>query len=114
MRPRPFAVACLALACAACGDSGSGSSTARIGTAPTDGSGPGCTPLSADERSDLEAAYAAGQTIYVPAYSHVYTSDEGRPFLLAATLSVRNVDPARPIVVDTVRYYDSAGKVIRE
>ena len=35
-----------------------------------------------------------GQTIYVPAYSHVYHGDRQQPFQLAVTLSVRNTDLA--------------------
>jgi hypothetical protein len=37
---------------------------------------------------------------YVPVYSHIYY-DGGRPYLLEATLSIRNVDPKRPVYVDT-------------
>ena len=34
----------------------------------------------------------AGQTIYVPAYSSVLTSDRAHSFNLAVTLSIRNTD----------------------
>lgn len=61
-----------------------------------------------------EAKVVAGQTIYVPAYSHVYTGDEARPLNLATSLFVRNTDPGRPIVVSRVGYFDSGGKPIRE
>lgn len=53
------------------------------------------------------------QSVYVPVYSHVYVRD-GSPFRLTATLSIRNTDPARPLVVDRVAYYDSAGHLVRE
>ena len=53
-----------------------------------------------------------GQTVYVPVYSHVYARG-GQPFLLEATLSIRNTDPADPITVTTVRDYDTKGKMIR-
>jgi hypothetical protein len=33
---------------------------------------------------------------------------------LAATVSVRNVSAAHPIVIEWVRYYDSTGKLIRD
>jgi len=42
---------------------------------------------------------AAGQTIYVPVYSHVHTSSDARPFDLAVTLSVRNTDRARLLLL---------------
>lgn len=57
---------------------------------------------------------AAGQTIYVPVYSHVYTSSDARPFELAVTLSARNTDRERPIVVTSVRYHDRDGRLVRD
>ena len=54
-----------------------------------------------------------GQTLYVPIYSHVYYSG-GRPFLLEATLSIRNTDMDSAIVVTAVDYYDTAGKLRRK
>jgi len=55
-----------------------------------------------------------GQTVYVPAYSHIYIGDRERPFLLAVTLSIRNTDSANPIVVEKVSYYSSDGKLLEE
>ncbi len=52
-------------------------------------------------------------TIYVPVYSHVYTRG-GTPVLLEATLSIRNTDPERSIVVTAIDYYDSKGNKIDE
>ena len=53
-----------------------------------------------------------GQTVYVPAYSHVYHED-GKPHLLTVTLSVRNADPDHEMVVTSVRYFDTKGKELR-
>ncbi|MEJ5242199.1 MAG: DUF3124 domain-containing protein [Desulfomicrobiaceae bacterium] len=53
------------------------------------------------------------QTVYVPVYSHVYHGDRQRPFLLAATVAVRNVDRAIPITVVSLDYYDSDGRLLR-
>ncbi|GAB6095299.1 DUF3124 domain-containing protein [Desulfatiferula olefinivorans] len=50
-----------------------------------------------------------GQKIYVPAYSHIYSGNTERPFLLAVTLSVRNVDPGRSITITVVDYYATQG-----
>jgi hypothetical protein len=58
-------------------------------------------------------ASAGGRAVYVPAYSHIY-SRGGEAFLLEVTLSVRNTDPERPIRIDRVRYFDTAGRKIRE
>ena len=55
-----------------------------------------------------------GQTVYVPVYSHIYAEDryKDRPFLLTATLSVRNTDPTRQITLKGVDYYDSDGTLL--
>ena len=49
------------------------------------------------------------QTVYVPIYSHVYSSG-GSPQLLEATLSIRNSDPEKSIILLSAQYYDSQGK----
>ena len=74
----------------------------------------------ADPRGDVAApgaaadtAAVAGQTVYVPAYSHVFFQDGTREFDLTTTLSVRNTDPALPITVRSVRYHDSSGQLVR-
>ena len=58
-------------------------------------------------------AVVAGQMIYVPVYSHIYAKG-GKPFLLEATLSIRNSDPKEDIAIASVRYYDTNGKLIRD
>ena len=58
-------------------------------------------------------AVVAGQMIYVPVYSHIYAKG-GKPFLLEATLSIRNSDPKADITIGSVRYYDTNGKLIRD
>jgi hypothetical protein len=55
-----------------------------------------------------------GQTLYVPGYSHIYSGDQERPVLLAVTVSIRNTDPVRSIVVTAVDYYDSDGKLVKK
>lgn len=61
-----------------------------------------------------ERKIAMGQTIYVPVYSHIYYEDQQRILNLAATLSIRNTDLARPMIITSVRYYDTAGKLVRQ
>jgi hypothetical protein len=56
----------------------------------------------------------AGQTIYVPAYSSIYTSDRAHRFELAVTLSIRNTDQDHPIILTKARYYDQDGQFIRD
>ena len=60
-----------------------------------------------------EIRLSNGQTVYVPGYSHIYSGDRERPVLLAVTVSIRNTDPVRSIVVRSVDYYDSAGVLVK-
>lgn len=55
-----------------------------------------------------------GQTIYVPAYSHIYVGDRERPFLLTVTLSLRNVDTKHRITLTAVNYYDTQGRLLKK
>lgn len=54
-----------------------------------------------------------GQTIYVPTYSHIYSGDNEKPFLLTVTLSIRNIDPKHSMTVTTVDYYDTSGNLLK-
>ncbi|MEM8866515.1 MAG: DUF3124 domain-containing protein, partial [Planctomycetota bacterium] len=51
--------------------------------------------------------------VYVPIYSHVYYGG-GRPFLLEATLSIRNRSPIAPAYVRSVRYYNTDGELVNQ
>jgi hypothetical protein len=57
---------------------------------------------------------AAGQTLYVPVYSHIYTWDQSRTINLTATLSIRNTDLNHPIVIAAVNYYSTNGALVRK
>lgn len=63
---------------------------------------------------ELDHRAVVGQTVYVPVYSHIYYRDERRVIQLAVTLSVRNTDADRGIVLNEVRYFDSDGKPVRK
>ena len=54
-----------------------------------------------------------GQTIYVPAYSEIYY-DDGRKIELAVTLSIHNTDFEHPIIITSVRYYNTQGQLVNE
>lgn len=95
----------LALALGACADTPGpppapppADSTVRAASAPGDGA--------------LGEA-AAGQLLYVPAYSHVYFGDRQRPVDLTAMLSVRNADPEAGIRLVRVQYVGSDGQPLR-
>ena len=79
----------------------------------------GSTPARAYQSPNLDD-YAAGdvdraalrvhEAAYIPVYSHIY-HDGGRPYLLETTLSIRNVDPKKPIYVGAADYYDTDGEL---
>jgi hypothetical protein len=71
--------------------------------------GPGTTA-----GAESHIALSGGQTVYVPIYSHIYSGLKGRPFSLAATLSIRNTDPQNPITLVSVKFFDSEGKLVKE
>ena len=52
------------------------------------------------------------RSVYVPVYSHIYY-DGGRPYMLEATLSIRNIDTDDPIYLRSVAYYDTNGELSR-
>lgn len=61
-----------------------------------------------------EIRLSQGQTIYVPAYSHIYVGNREQPFLLTVTLSLRNTDPVQGLEIATVDYYDTKGKLLKK
>ena len=69
-------------------------------------------PASISGESSRKINLEKGQTVYVPAYSHIY-SGEGEPQLLAITLSIRNTDPDRSIRIIEARYFDSKGELVK-
>lgn len=69
-------------------------------------------PVSHSHTNGATINYDKGQTVYVPAYSHIYTGS-GEPKLLAITLSIRNTDPDHSIKVIEGRYFDTKGKLVK-
>jgi Protein of unknown function (DUF3124) len=55
-----------------------------------------------------------GQTVYIPAYSHIYHGNNETPLLLSVTLSIRNVDPKNPMIITTVNYHETQGPLVKE
>ncbi|MCP3940453.1 MAG: DUF3124 domain-containing protein [Desulfobacteraceae bacterium] len=58
-------------------------------------------------------ALSKGQTLYVPAYSHIYIGNRANAYQLTVTLSIRNIDPLHPITLTAVDYYGTKGKLIK-
>ena len=68
----------------------------------------GAAPAQAD------SALVTGQTLYVPAYSHIaYGSGKGS-LRLRITLSLRNLDRTAPVTIIRVDAYDGAGTLVTE
>ena len=64
-------------------------------------------------------ALSAGQTIYLPIYSHMLYGNVGKSgkasqVLLSALVSIRNTDGRRPLRILSARYYDTHGKLLGE
>jgi hypothetical protein len=65
--------------------------------------------LSAQERKP-----SAGQTVYVPVYSNVFSGPQNLPFNVSAMLSIRNIDLHNPVTIVSAEYYDNDGKLLRQ
>ncbi|MBF0210550.1 MAG: DUF3124 domain-containing protein [Desulfamplus sp.] len=63
--------------------------------------------------ADESVVLSTGQTIYVPAYSHIYAGDRELPMLLTVTLSIRNVDINHSIKVNYADYYGTKGERLK-
>ncbi len=57
---------------------------------------------------------SSGQKIYVPVYSHLFVGDRAATFNLAATLSIRNIDPLHPIYLTAADYHDATGRLVKK
>lgn len=63
--------------------------------------------------AESEIRLSKGQTVYVSAYSNVFTGPRKRPFQLATTLSIRSTDMTTAIRIMSIDYFDTNGKLIR-
>jgi hypothetical protein len=70
--------------------------------------------VTAIDTSTTDLDLVTGQVVFVPAYSDIYITAEGRTMSLAITLSVNNTDLEHPIVVTSIRYYNTEGTLLRE
>jgi hypothetical protein len=61
-----------------------------------------------------QIAFSRGQVIFVPAYSHIYHGDRHEQFPLTITLSIRNTSLTDAIIIRSVRYYNSGGKLVKD
>ena len=75
---------------------------------------PAQTDTAASEDSiQYSDSAVAGQTLYVPVYSHIYQQNKAKTFNLTATLSIRNTSLTDSLQINVVKYYDSHGELVR-
>jgi hypothetical protein len=73
-----------------------------------------CSFSNAAENEDVKYGLSKGQTIYVPAYSHIYYGNRERPFLLTITLSIRNIATDKEIKIISADYYETQGELLKK
>lgn len=67
-----------------------------------------------DSRSATnESRLTKGQTLYVSAYSNVFSGPRKLPYQLATTLSIRSTDLSASFQVTSIDYHDTDGKLVR-
>jgi ABC-type Fe3+-hydroxamate transport system substrate-binding protein len=70
-------------------------------------------PLNSASAADV-VSLSKGQTLYVPAYSHIYAGNRELEILVTVTLSIRNTDPKHGITITTADYYGTKGEFIKK
>lgn len=65
-----------------------------------------------DAAAEDGPAPSTGQTVYIPAYSHIYHGNREARLLLSVTLSLRNVDLRNSITLSRIDYYNSEGRLL--
>jgi hypothetical protein len=84
---------------------------ASCDTAPSQPLSP-ITTLSSDALVDL--SIVIGQTVFVPAYSEIFYGSADDLLELTATLAIHNSDPVNSILVTSVQYFDTVGRLVRD
>jgi hypothetical protein len=65
-------------------------------------------------RAGEEARQVQAGVVYLPVYSQVLLGDKAKPYLLAATVCIRNLSRLEPVTVESAYYLDSDGQVIKQ
>jgi hypothetical protein len=58
------------------------------------------------------AALTARGAIYVPAYANIRIGSRGTRINLSATLAIHNTSADKPLVIERIDYFDSAGTLV--
>lgn len=70
-------------------------------------------PQNARALSNRQLQIVTGQRVYVPAYSEIFFGSASQTIPLTVTLAVHNADLDTPIIIQSVRYYDTEGQLVR-
>ena len=72
-------------------------------------------PAGGDALHDTTSAVelAISGEVYIPVYSNIYWDNVKKVTELSATVSIRNTDAKRPLLLTHVDYYGSRGQLIR-
>lgn len=111
-RTGSLAILCLILfGLTGCAEPDASNSDSITDAAPLSNLAPAAAPdtTTAQARVNL----SRGQMLYVPIYSHIHLKTQERTFDLAATVSIRNTDKERAIVLTTIDYIDNSGELVR-
>lgn len=81
-----------------------------------------CRPQTASEalNSSLQPVTSTnleivtGQLVYVPAYSAIFYGSATETLELTVTLAIHNSDTDQPIIIRSVRLYDTEGNLVRD
>lgn len=55
-----------------------------------------------------------GQTVFVPAYSEIFTGSSGQTTDLTVTLAIHNTDSEHPIIIESVIFYNTEGELVED
>jgi hypothetical protein len=64
--------------------------------------------------ADRNLHIVTGQTIYVPAYSEIFFGSSNQTMELTVTLAIHNTDLDTPIIIQSVRYFDTEGALVQD
>ena len=74
---------------------------------------PGFDGLGTNLKPTSESPEGSSRLVYVPVYSTLFLSKTSR-WELAASLSIRNIDPDQPVTILEIGYFDTAGELLEQ
>ena len=75
--------------------------------------GAAAAPTTGQAVDPAAPAAMRGELLYLPIYSSIFYENGQRTLEMAATLSIHNVNPDRPITIKRADYFDTSGKLLK-